>query len=199
MIYNTDRRPKGITLFKLQKATTGFKAPENLGDVVPLMDAASGDAKQWRPDLTTSQSWTFNSSIPQAPLASGVSASNHIRRNPIRLTYEAMVTDTPLVPFGTLGGLPGIRRADALWASLRAMYESRSFVAVIAPVAVIQVALIENLTLNRTADDGSAYFFSIDVVEQRIFELQLLPNIEDERAKLGAALTTSGGIVIGGF
>lgn len=199
MIYNIDTRPKSITLMKLDRANGRFTAPSSLADVVPLLDAAVGDSRQWRPDLTTSQGWTFQSTAAQAPLAAGSLATNHIRRNPIRLSYEAVVTDTPMVPFGSLGGLPGVRRADALWAALRAMYESRSFIAVVAPVAILENALIESLQLNRTADDGSAYFISIEIVEQLTFELKLLPNIEDSAAQNGAALTSSGGIVLGGI
>jgi hypothetical protein len=198
MIYNLDTRPKSITLMKLDRANGRFTAPANLADVVPLLDAAVGDSRQWRPDLTTAQGWTFQSVAAQAPLAYGSLATNHIRRNPIRLSYEAVVTDTPMVPYGSLRGTPGLRRADALWAALRAMYESRSFIAVVAPVAIIENAMIESLQLNRTADDGSAYFISIEIVEQLTFELKLLPNIEDSAAQNGAALTASGGLIIGG-
>jgi hypothetical protein len=199
MIFNTDVRPKSVTLMRLGQANGRFIPPSNLADVVPLLDAAVADARQWRPDLTTGQTWTFSASVPKSPLASGATATNHVRRQPVTLSFEAMVTNTPMVPFGGIRGAGGIRRADALWAALRAMYESRTFVAVVAPVAIIENALIENLVLTRTPEDGSAYFFSIDIVEQQTYELRLLPNIEDAQAQNGAALTQSGGLILGGI
>ena len=198
MIYDIDRIPKSITLLRLNQANGRFVAPSSLSDVVPLLEAGVGEAGKWRPDLTTSQEWAFSRSISQSPLANGTMAANHSRRLPVQLTFEAVITDTPMLPFGGLGGLPGVRRADALWASLQALYESGAFVAVISPVAVLANALIESLALNRSAEDGSAYYVSITITEQQTYELKLLPNIDDQAAQNGAAITTSGGIVFGG-
>jgi hypothetical protein len=199
MIHDVDNPLKSILLIKLSFAGERFKTPTNPADIVPLVAGGIGDARQWRPDLTTSQGWTWRKDTPKAPISAGALATNHVLRRPVELSYEAVVTDTPLIPFGTLGGLPGIRRADALWASLLGLYNSRAFVAVVAPVAVIETAQITGLTLNRTADDGSAYYISIEISEQRTYSLQLLSNIADVAAQDGAALTAASGVIIGGI
>lgn len=199
MIYDIDRVPKSITLLRLAQAGGRFTAPKNLGDVIPLVSGAVGDSRQWRPDVTTDQSWTFESSLPKAPLASGANPVNHARKMPITLSFSAMVTDTPLIPIGKLGGLPGIRRADALWASLNAIWRSRAFIALISPVVVLETAQIRNISLSRTPEDGRAFFFTIDIEEQQVFSLKLLANIDDAAAQNGGALTKSSGVVIGGI
>lgn len=198
MIYDTDRAIKSILLIKLSVAGGKFKVPSNPADTVPLVSGAVGNATQWRPDVITNQGWTWRKDIATAPLASGASATNHVRRRPVELSYDAMVTDTPMIPIRTVGGVAGVRRADALWASLLAMYSSGDFVAVVSSTAVIETAQIVSLDLQRTADDGSAYFFSIGIAENRTFSLQLLSSIADVAAQAGAALTASSGVLVGG-
>jgi hypothetical protein len=197
MIFDPDRRPRGITLIKLPSAGAKARSQSNLTDTIPLLDAGSADASHWRPDVTDNQNWQFPSTVNGYPLAKGAMAANHKRREATRLTFDAVVVDTPLVPFGQLGGLPGVRRADALLAALYALRDTQDFIAVVSPVRIIPTANVTNIILNRTAEDGAAYFVTLEIEEARVFDLKLVASIDDAAAQLGAATTTAGGVVIG--
>lgn len=197
MIYNIDTRPKSITLVRLSSAGGAFLAPTNPADFVPLLQAGAGDARSFRPDLTTSQTWEERATVHESPLAVGALAANHRQIEPGSVSFDCLITDTPLLPFGALGGLPGVRRADALLAALMEMYRSGDFIAVISPTRVFESALITAMTTPRTAADGSAYQVTIEVRESTTYELTILPSIDDVAGQFGASLPTAGGVVVG--
>lgn len=205
MIYDLDTRPRGVTLIRIPRAGGRTKPDFQLSDYIPLLTQGRGDARQWRGDAVLGSQANRTSVVAESPLADGSAAANHVRRQPIPFSFDALITDTPLVPLspltgnGGLGGLPGVRRADAILASLNDVWASRSFVALVSPTLVLETAVVTNVVENRTPDDGSAYYVSITVQEIRTFTVRQFASIDDDAAQLGGARTTaSGGVVWSG-
>ena len=82
-------------------------------------------------------------------------------------------------------------------AGLIDIWTQRSFVALVSPRAVYSTAMITNMSQPVSADDGSAYYVTITVQELRTFAVTRLASIDDAAAQLGAAKTSTGGVVIG--
>jgi hypothetical protein len=197
MIFDLPSRPKGITLVRLTKAGQRPTLPLNISDLFPLWPLGTSDAAQWRPDVTTSQGWAFSTSANTSPLASGALATNHTRREPVKLTFECLVTDSPLLPT-SLGLLPGgTRRSDSIIAGLIELCQSRAFVAVLSPLYIIETAVITQVSLPRDPNDGNSYRGVVSLEERRTYGLQVLGSAEDAVARLGAQGARSGGVVVG--
>jgi len=198
MIYDSDTRPKSVTLFRIPFAGASLPPSLSPSDYIPMLTGGFGDARQWRPDGVMSSQASYQTDVAESPLADGSDVANHARRKPVSFTFEAVITDTPLIPFGTLGGLPGQRRADAILASLLDVWKSRSFVAMASPNLAIETALITNVDHARSTDDGSAHFVSVTILEVRTFAIRQLASIDDAAAQLGGArATSSGGVIFG--
>lgn len=195
MFYDLDKQPRGVTLIRVPYAGAVVRPAPQLQDIVPFMDQGRADPRTWKPDATTSQTWNWGTDAASAPLADGTMATNHLRLRPRDVTFDAVITDTPLVPFGTsLGGLPTVKRADSILAGLLDFHVQRAFVAVISKRAFYSLAYIESISEPVSAEDGQAYFISIHVVELRTFSLRQISSIDDAAAQFGAAKTVSGGI-----
>jgi hypothetical protein len=197
VIYDLET-PKGVLLIRIPRAGANVRPGLQLSDHIPLLGAGIGDARQWRPDAVLSSQTSWSSEVADSPLADGSSAANHVRRLPTPFTFEAVITDTPLLPLGPQGGLPGVRRADAILASLLDVWASRTFVALISPTLALQTALVTKVDQSRGPDDGSAHYVSITVQEVRTYAIRQLASIDDVASQNGASRVVGGGSVVFG-
>lgn len=207
MIFDPTGHPRGVTLIRIPRAgaATGVTNDLQLSDIVPLFGTGKADPRQWKPDGVMGSQTTWSSEVAESPLADGSTAANHVRKNPIRFSFDAIITDTPLMPFtplvgnGPLGGLASVRRADAILASLLDIWASRSFVAMVSPTLVLSTALVTQVDHTRSPEDGSSYLLNITIQEIRTYAIRQIASIDDAAAQLGGARTTSaGGIVFSG-
>ena len=107
-------RIKGVVLIRLPSTKAGQAPALRAQDVMPLMTLGSTDASQWRPDGAMAQNSERSTSVAQAPLASGTQMANHARTNPRRETFDAILTDTPILPTTLALAAVGLHRADSL-------------------------------------------------------------------------------------
>jgi hypothetical protein len=196
VIYDVDQNFRGVILVRIPRAGVVTVETPTLQDHIPLLTQGRGDARQWRPDAVLGSQATWATEVADSPLADGSTAANHARNLPIPFSFDAVITDTPLIPFGSLGGLPGVRRADAILASLLDVRNSRSFVSLISPTLVLSTAMITKVDQSRGPDDGSAHYVSVTVQEIRTYAIRQLASIDDEAAQNGASRTVGSGSIV---
>jgi hypothetical protein len=116
-------------------------------------------------DVVTSENWEDTSEITRFPVESGLSITDHIIRQPVRLSLEGVVTNTPLPPT-----IPLFQRAQAAYERLRELHDSGSVVAVSSGLRIQESMGISSVGLVLDASTGDAIAPSVTLEEVRIVQ-----------------------------
>lgn len=136
-------------------------------------------------DAISNQRHTRRVTPVRHPVETGLTISDHARREPDTIALEGVVSDTPIaapaLPGGALAGALGtlLNRAHRELLKLNEHFEKREPVFLATSLRVYENALIESFTFGKSAGTGNAIEISIQLVEVRIVSPLEIPSLND--------------------
>lgn len=115
-------------------------------------------------DVSVREDHSFESEVTDYPVESGGSFSDNIRRQPISVTMEGIVSNTPIGDVEAIRGintedLPEVSAAKA-YAVLRGVWESGEPVTIRTSLGTFENMALQSLSVPRDGDTGDALRFT---------------------------------------
>ena len=142
-------------------------------------------------DASVSEDHTASSTVTSNPVEEGANVADHVKLEPLRLSIQGVISDTPLdfeilnslakgdfkgiaknFTSGISAVLGGTSRSTEQYLALLELRKSREPFQVITGLKVYQNMILTNLTVNRTASTGKAIHFTAEMEEIRIVQSQ---------------------------
>lgn len=125
-------------------------------------------------DATVREHHEYTSQVTEHPIETGAMIADHVLNEPIRLTIEGEVTDTPVqILGGLLSGEGGERRLEA-FDTLRALRTNRQPIDVVTGLAVYRNMIITSMIFPRTSRTGQRLQFVIELREIEFAQAQII-------------------------
>lgn len=119
-------------------------------------------------DATISENHTSSYNITRHPVESGVSISDHKRREPLRITIEGIITNTPLE---LLNFDPSdCERPQDTWETFQDLQASDNLLTVFTTLQSYENMQIQSVSAVRDAQNGNALRFTAQLEEVFIVE-----------------------------
>jgi hypothetical protein len=124
-------------------------------------------------DCTISEEHQFNNNVTQFPVESGVAISDHILNQPIKLTMDGFVTNSPIVELSNAKQVGNSReeisnRTELAFDFLMRLWRRREPVTVVTPTRQYENMALSSLKIPRSAEIGDSFKFSAEFQEIRI-------------------------------
>lgn len=150
-------------------------------------------------DCTVSESHKDEVEITDHPVETGSTISDHIRKRPISLSLEGIVTNTPVVFLASLMAdspvendfIPSPDRVTRAYQELRRIQEEGEIVDVVTSLREYKNLAIESLSVSRSAETGNALNVSISLREI-VLAKSLSIDLPVPEAVVSAAKTSKG-------
>lgn len=119
-------------------------------------------------DAVVTESHDYENEVTSFPVESGVDISDHVRRKPVKVTMEGLVSDSPI---GAVArhttrqtGLP----SDTSKAKLEKIRDSGDTVTIITSLGVFKNMLMSSLSFPRDGDSGHQNKFKAEFIQLQI-------------------------------
>lgn len=116
-------------------------------------------------DITRLEDHSFESEVTEHPVEEGVDITDHVRRKPIKLSMECVVSDSPVGPVRDLRNRVTTKPSEDAFAKMLAIREAGEPVTVATSLKVFNNMLLTNLGVPRTAANGRALVFTVTFVQ----------------------------------
>lgn len=114
-------------------------------------------------DALLSETHDRSASITDNPIEDGAVVADHITNDPITVSIEGFVTNTPTSLFRNLNALINpLDRVQDIFDSLELFYEFKSILQVVTNLKVYEDMAIESLSIPKDSASGDAFTFTID-------------------------------------
>ncbi|MGN6103661.1 MAG: phage baseplate protein [Kofleriaceae bacterium] len=124
-----------------------------------MIEFADGSAR-FLIDVTLSEDHTFESDVTKFPTESGGTFTDHIRKEPITITIEGLVTNTPLDAMRTIRQQESPAAAQFAYAFLLAVWNRDEPVTVRSSLGTFRQMALTSLTVPRSREVGDALKFT---------------------------------------
>ena len=189
--------PTSVTLVKvdplpaLPKSATAAARLARFARAVSLVSTPFPQRDKWRADVAVAQDHARTLTLTDNPVESGVVVTDHSRRDPDRLTFVGVLSETPFFPLGFPGFLG---RAQDEYRKLQDFFEAREPLFVATSLRVYESMLITSLSTPRNADSGAGIEITVGLRELRI-QAEAVGDalIDDAAAGLGGAPVVNAG------
>lgn len=187
-------------IFRAQKTVINAKDSGlggALGKIGGVLRQTIGGVAGISIDATLQETHSSSCTIARDPVEDGSNITDHVEMDPVKLTLECVISDTPL-GYLIVGNIQNtIRSAQELfgketrshgkWNDLRKLQESRTPFTVVTGLKRYTNMLITNLSLPITAQDGNSIHFTIDMEQIRIVKSKTGDlNLSDSVSDIGA-------------
>lgn len=113
-------------------------------------------------DCTLKETHTFENEVTDFPVEGGSTISDNIRRKPIEIMLECVVSNTPIGVIALQGNhRPEAHPVEWLFDYFEQMMERRETVFIITSLRTYATMAIESITVPRDAKSGKAMFFTM--------------------------------------
>jgi len=113
-------------------------------------------------DILSSESHEMSSQVPQLPVETGESVSDHVINEPRRCSLSCMVTNTPVIPGLVSVALPKMKTVFEL---LKWLHSRRETISVVTGLEVYSSMIINSISVPRNKTTGEAIVFDVSLVE----------------------------------
>lgn len=131
-------------------------------------------------DATVSENHQYKSNLTQHPIETGGNVADHIYHDPVKLTMEGEVTNTPVSIFSILGGISD-RRIEA-FEQLIELRNARQLVTVVTGLKVYENLVIVGLTFPRDNRTGRRLQFTADFESAEFVASQIVGTVPEKVA-----------------
>lgn len=128
-------------------------------------------------DATIREQHEYFSQVAEHPIETGSEVGDHILNEPVRLTMEGEVSDTPVqILGGVLSENTGDRKLEA-FDTLRRLRANRQPIDVVTGLAVYRNMVISSMTFPRDARTGRRLQFIIEFRQLEFVETQVIRSL----------------------
>lgn len=127
-------------------------------------------------DASIEETHIAENAITQFPVESGVDISDHVRRQPYRVTIRGLVTDHPITLGGTLGSSG--RSLEAYGKALYMMAEAQ-LITVVTSLNTYENMVIESMEVPRNPKRGKAVEMVLSLREIQTAQVALAAGTSD--------------------
>lgn len=110
-------------------------------------------------DITVSEDHMFESEVTDYPTESGSTFTDNIRKRPIMVSMQGIVSNTPLEAMRTIRGNKASVAAQEAYAHLQLVWSRGEPVTIRTSLGTFRNMAMESLSAPRSKDDGDAFHF----------------------------------------
>lgn len=144
-------------------------------------------------DATVSENHDYSATVTQFPVENGTVISDHIFNNPVRLSLECLISDSPLSnsrnPLVTIASNlvsffsfnSGPTRSNAIFEDLMRLFDKRELFQVVTGLKLYKNMAITSLSFPRSSGSGQGLIFRIEMLQVKFASIL---NISYQRVRL---------------
>lgn len=152
-------------------------------------------------DAVLNEVESMSAKVTDFPVEDGVSVSDHVLLEPVTITINGLVTDSPIQFFSALQFVSGTNveggsRAKSQYDGLRDLYEKRQPFTIVTGFTVRENMIITNLSVPRTPATGQAMRFTATARQIRKISAQTVAIPKEQVSDTNNASTVDKGKVV---
>lgn len=118
-------------------------------------------------DVLIDREPSFDSDVTENPVEDGFPVADHVIRNPIKLSLNAVFTPTPVTWLDYIGGEPNPARLADVMQALQDIYQKAEPITVTLPDAIYRDMVMTSCKLPRNLSDGYCLKVPLEFVHVR--------------------------------